>query len=258
MACWLSNRPEFHVADLAAAHLGVASFFVYPTYTVEQAEHALADAGARILITESAFLESACAVRQRGHTVLENIVVVDDGGSARTTDWQELLDLAPRNFDFDARMAAVQPGDVLTLIYTSGTTGAPKGVQLTHRNAVAQLAALSDRLRLADGISAVSWLPMAHVAERLCTHYLPITRGWRVTTCADAKLIVALLPDVRPQFFFSPPRLWEKLQAAVLARTGGEIPSASAAQASLEQLGLDQVRVAIVGAAPCSAEVIDF
>lgn len=124
----------------------------------------------------------------------------------------------------------MQPDDLATLIYTSGTTGPPKGVQLTHNNVVSQLTALGDRLGLPTGIRAISWLPMAHVAERLCTHFFPIARGWQVTTCSEPRAIATLLHEVRPGFFFSPPRLWEKLRSAVLAEadeaTRGEIESA--------------------------------
>src|SRR5206468_10671003 len=68
VACWLTNRPEFHAADIGAALLGAASFSIYPTYPVEQAAHVLWDAGSRVLITESAFLERALAVRASGAT----------------------------------------------------------------------------------------------------------------------------------------------------------------------------------------------
>jgi long-subunit acyl-CoA synthetase (AMP-forming) len=258
LACWLSNRPEFHVADTAAMHLGAASFSVYPTYTAAQAEHVIGDAGARILITEPQFLERALEVRDGGGTNLEPIVVVDDSADAGILEWDELPGCADPAFDFEAQVAAVRPEDLLTLIYTSGTTGPPKGVQITHRNVMTLLAAMSERLQLPDGIRAISWLPMAHVAERLCTHYFPIVHGWRVTTCPEPKTIAKLIAEVRPEFFFSPPRLWEKLRAGVLAKTGGEVPAGPAAQAALEQLGFDALRVAIVGAAPCPPEVIRF
>jgi long-subunit acyl-CoA synthetase (AMP-forming) len=151
----------------------------------------------------------------------------------------------------------VSPDDLLTLIYTSGTTGPPKGVQITHGNVMSLLASLSDRLGLPDGIRAISWLPMAHVAERLCTHYFPIVHGWSVTTCANPKAIAGLIPAVRPEFFFSPPRLWEKLRAGVLA-SSGDVPEGDAAAAALRAIGLDALRVAIVGAAPCPPEVVRF
>jgi long-chain acyl-CoA synthetase len=77
VALWLSNRPEFHVADTAATHLGAAPFSVYPTFTVEQGEHVIGDAGSRVLVTESAYLDTALAVRERGNTALELIVLVE-------------------------------------------------------------------------------------------------------------------------------------------------------------------------------------
>jgi long-subunit acyl-CoA synthetase (AMP-forming) len=97
MACWLSNRPEFHIADAAALHLGAASFSVYPTYTrPRQAEHVIGDAGARVLITEPQFLERALAVRDGGRTAVEPVVVVDDSADAETLDWAELPGCATR------------------------------------------------------------------------------------------------------------------------------------------------------------------
>jgi long-subunit acyl-CoA synthetase (AMP-forming) len=95
---------------------------------------------------------------------------------------------------------------------------------------------------------------MAHIAERLCTHYIPMALGSSVTCLENPRQIAAVLSEVRPQFFFSPPRLWEKLRAATMAQFGAS-PDRSQA---LAPLGLDQVRVAVVGAAPCPPEVVRF
>jgi long-subunit acyl-CoA synthetase (AMP-forming) len=246
IACWLTNRPEFHAADTGATLLGAASFSIYPTYTAEQAAHVLWDAGSSVLITEPAFLERALAVRASGATSLETIVCVGESPDG-TESWDDLLQRADDGADLRELGAAAQADDLLTIIYTSGTTGPPKGVELTHRNVLAQLEATSAGLGLTDRLRVISYLPMAHIAERLVTHYLPLGLGWRVTTCADARAIGALLPEVRPEVFFSPPRLWEKMRAASLAN-----------DLSPAALGLDAVRTAITGAAPCPAEVIEF
>jgi long-chain acyl-CoA synthetase len=206
-----------------------------------------------VLVTEPAFLEHALAVRDRGGTPLETIVLVD-GSHPEAVSWDELLASAPAAFDAATAAAAVGSGDLATLIYTSGTTGVPKGVELTHANVVAQCGALRETLGPEPGLRAISWLPMAHIAERLCTHYLPMQLGWSVTCLDQPRGIAALLPEVRPQFFFSPPRLWEKLRAATIARLG-EQPDGPEALAAL---GLEDVSVAIVGAAPCPAEVVEF
>lgn len=125
-------------------------------------------------MTEQRNLKSAREVRARANTALETIVVVDAPAAADAMGWAELSHLGWNGFDLESCAAAVRPDDLLTLIYTSGTTGAPKGVQLTHANVMAQLAAMQQRLGLTDGLSAISCLPMAHIAERQCTHYVPI------------------------------------------------------------------------------------
>ena len=90
---------------------------------------------------------------------------------------------------------------------------------------------------------------MADIAERLCTHYLPLVDGWQVTTCADPGAVAALLPDIRPEFFWAPPELWEKLRVSVLARFDGSPERAAADRAAaLAGIGLDHVRVAVVAA----------
>ena len=153
-----------------------------------------------------------------------------------------------------AATAAVSPDDLATLIYTSGTTGAPKGVELTHRNIMAMCAALTEALELQRHQRAISWLPVAHIAERLCTHYIATRLAWSVTCLSDPRAIATALPDVRPQLFFSLPRLWEKLRASIVARYGDD-PDGPAALASV---GLGATTSAVSGAAPCPPEVVAF
>src|SRR5918994_4083666 len=125
LAIMLTNRPDFHWFDSAALHLGATPFSIYNTYTPEQIQYQLADAEARIVVTERAF-----AGRLEGLEGVEHLIVVDEGGA----DHVEAQ--ADDGFDFDAAWRAVETDDILTLIYTSGTTGPPKGVQLTHRNLI--------------------------------------------------------------------------------------------------------------------------
>ena len=245
VALWLSNRPEFHVADVAAMLLGAVPFSVYSTFSVEEAEFVVGDAASRVLVTEQAYLEKALAIRAGGATSLELIVLVD-GAHAEALAWDELLAAAPAGLD-PAAAPELTAGDLATLIYTSGTTGAPKGVELTHGNIAAQCAALIEAFGVEPQQRAISWLPMAHIAERLVTHYLPMQLGWSITCLADPREIADVLPQVRPDFFFSPPRLWEKLRTVSVA-TG----------ATLEALGLDEVRIAVTGAAPCPPDVVEF
>jgi long-subunit acyl-CoA synthetase (AMP-forming) len=281
MAIMLTNRPEFHWFDSAAIHLGATPFSLYNTYTTEQIQYQVDDAGARILVTEEAFAE-----RAEGLEGIDHVVVVEQGLDAQT----------PADFDFEAAWRAVEPDDLLTLIYTSGTTGPPKGVQLTHSNLVAGISGFDQVIQFPDNGRVISWLPMAHIAERACSHYLPMFVGFSTTCCPDPRQVVFYLPEVRPSWFFAVPRIWEKLKAAIEAGIEAEEDAAKkqatqwaldvglrkvrAEQAGEEldeelaaehakadelvlskiraRLGLDAVESVNVGAAPTPREVIEF
>jgi long-chain acyl-CoA synthetase len=279
----LTNRPEFHWFDAAALHLRATPFSVYNTYAPEQIQYAVSDAGARIVVTEKAFED-----RVRGLEGVEHVIVVEDGGDVEQH--------ADRDFDFEAAWRAVEPEDVLTLIYTSGTTGPPKGVQLTHANLISGLHGFDQVIPFPAEGRVVSWLPMAHIAERACSHYLPMALGFTTTCCPDPRQVVAYLPEVRPTWFFAVPRIWEKLKAAIeagiahepdeqkkqatqwaldvglkkarLEQAGEAIPDELAAEHAKadelvlskirERLGFDRVESVNVGAAPTPPEVIEF
>jgi long-chain acyl-CoA synthetase len=234
MALMLTNRPEFHLLDAAAMHLGAVPFSIYNTSSPEQAEFLLRDSGAKIGVVEPSF-------RDRMST--EHVIEVD------------LLDELEGDpgFDFDAAWQAVEPEDVLTLIYTSGTTGDPKGVQLTHRNMTFTMDAYDQVLHFPRGGRVVSYLPMAHIAERNCSHYFPMAFGFTVTCCPNAREVVSYFPEVRPSWFFAVPRIFEKLKAAIESGPGVDDPAALR-----ESLGLDQLAALNVGAAPTPPEVIEF
>ena len=275
MAIMLTNRPEFHWFDAAAMHLGATPFSLYNTYTAEQIQYQVDHAEARIIVTERAFEERVRALQN-----LDHVIVVED---------DEVEPHAPPAFDFDAAWQAVQPDDLLTLIYTSGTTGPPKGVQLTHANLVAAINGFDQVIAFPEEGRVVSWLPMAHIAERACSHYLPMFVGFSTTCCPDPRQVVAYLPEVKPSWFFAVPRIWEKLKAAIEAGIAAEPDAAKkkATEWALDlgaaegrggedvgddydkadelvlskiraRLGLDQVESVNVGAAPTPPEVIEF
>jgi long-chain acyl-CoA synthetase len=287
----LTNRPEFHFVDTAALHLGATPFSVYATYTPDQIQYLASDAQNKILVTEQAFLETVRKVEG-----IETIVVIDgDAGDGEIT-LEQLEAGGDQDFDFEAAWQAVGPEDLLTLIYTSGTTGPPKGVQLTHDNLVSAVQAIDGVIPFPEDGRVISWLPYAHIAERACSHYLPLMLGFTTTDCPDPRQVVAYLPEVRPSWFFAVPRIWEKLKAVIeagveheedperkkavqdalavghevveLEQAGEEIPEELADRHRVadeqvlskirERLGFDQVESVNVGAAPTPPEVIKF
>ena len=294
-AILLTNRPEFHLVDLAIMQVGGTPFSIYPTYAPGQIAFVVQDADARILITEPSFLDNVLAARAELPN-LEHIIVLDTGGDA-PEGCVALEDVEGANPDFDveASVAAIQPDDVLTLIYTSGTTGPPKGVQLAHRNLLTAVSGIEEIVQFPAGSRVISWLPAAHIAERAAHHYLPIVFGLEVTSCPVAREVVSYLPAVHPQWFFAVPRIWEKLKAGLetmvaskpeeerkvaeafladaiekvrLEQRGEEVPADLAERVAVADremfsglrtmLGLDEIAAINVGAAPTPVEVLEF
>jgi long-chain acyl-CoA synthetase len=293
VALMLSNRPEFHICDLASMMLGATPFSIYNTYTAEQIAYIVGDAGASIVMCEQQFLPQVLKAREQ-LPGLEHVIVVD-GDPPRGTIALAQVEGANAGFDVDAAVARIKPTDLLTLIYTSGTTGPPKGVQLVHRNLLAAVEGLDELITFPRDGRVISWLPAAHVAERNAHHYLPIVFGLQITCCDDPRQVLSYLPEVRPSWFFAVPRIWEKLKAGLetmiagqpsqqrertqaaidaavrkvrLEQRGEDVPpelAQAVAEADAEifaglraMLGLDQVEAINVGAAPTPVEVLEF
>jgi long-subunit acyl-CoA synthetase (AMP-forming) len=292
VALMMTNRPEFHLVDTAAFHLGAVPFSVYNTFAAEQIIQVLANAGARVVVCEQQFAQRLLGVT--GGTAVEHVVCVD-GRPAGTVTLEELVAGGDPGFGFEARWRAVQPGDVLTLIYTSGTTGPPKGVEITHTQMLATMAAANALWPCGVGDRRICYLPMAHIVERAGSHYHAMFSGMQLTPLADLKALPAALAEVRPTSFFGVPRVWEKLQAQlealvtrepdqarrqavqealgvarqyVDAAEAGPVPAglAEAYRRADEQvlseirlaLGLDQIRFATCGGAPVAPESLKF
>jgi long-subunit acyl-CoA synthetase (AMP-forming) len=293
VAIMLSNRPEFHVVDLAAAMLGATPFSIYNTYPADEVAYLVRDAGSRVAIVEQAFAPVILQARA-DLPQLEHVIVVDGEAPAGTLALA-LLEGSGAGFDAAEAAAEIAPDDVLTLIYTSGTTGPPKGVQLTHHAVMYSAKAIEEIIPLEPGGRLLSWLPAAHVAERMAHHYIPIVYAGTITTCPDPSNVVSYLPQVRPTWFFAVPRVWEKLKAGLEAMQAGQpeearkplqdalaaslkrvrllqrgepVPSALEAQVAAADrqifahvrtmLGLDQAVAVNAGAAPTPVEVIEF
>ncbi|NQD90725.1 long-chain fatty acid--CoA ligase [Paenarthrobacter sp. CM16] len=217
VAIMLTNRPEFHLVDLAVMHLGALPFSIYNTSAKTQIEYLFSDAANRIVITERAFVDRLVAVRDGG-TQIDTIVVVD-GAPDGTTSLEDVEAAGDPDFDFDATWSTVRPDDILTLIYTSGTTGPPKGVELTHHNLMSQLRALQQAMPTTPGGRFVSFLPSAHIGDRWGAHYgALITWGFTVTTCPVGGELLDVVAQVRPTVFQPVPRIWEKAKAKVEAQ----------------------------------------
>jgi long-chain acyl-CoA synthetase len=241
VALMMNNRPEFFVADLAAATIGAVPFSIYQTLPPEQIRYVVGDAGARIAIIEREFVGPFMRARA-GLPRLATVIVVDDGDVPDTLAL-EAASTPPAGFDPEAAATAVGPDDLLTLIYTSGTTGPPKGVQLSHRNMFSLLRPSTSLFQLPEEGDVISWLPSAHIAERALNYYFPMLAGARITTCPDPRRIIDYLPKVRPAFFFAVPRIWEKIKAGLEARLASAPDDTRRSMEEAIAAGVERVRL---------------
>jgi long-chain acyl-CoA synthetase len=294
VALMLTNRPEFHVCDTAVLHAGATPFSVYNTNPADVLAYQFENAGNRVVICEKQFLPTVLAASGQAGKV-EHVICVD-GDADGAVSLATLESTPAAGFDFDATWQAVRPTDLLTIVYTSGTTGPPKGVELTHLNFLENARIIDDFGGVGAEDRVISYLPDAHAANRWFAHYTSLLYGVPVTTVPDVKQVISALIEVRPTGFLGVPRIWVKLKAALeqrledepsrvkrnLARwafaTGRAKARAESADRPLgvlgaiqyqladrlvlskvrAQLGMDQVRIAVTGAAPIPPDVHEF
>src|SRR5437763_6325700 len=234
----LPNVPECHLVDYAAIHLGAVPCTIYDTSPAEQVRHQLANADARVIVTQEAFLEKVDEAAA-GLPGLDRVIVTD-GGPARLT-LADVEDAAADDFDFEAAWRAVGAEDLATMIYTSGTTGPPKGAQWAHRTVMAQQRALDAALPMPTE-AVISFLPMAHAGGRITAHYMALAYGACITACPDLRELPTYLAHVHPDAVFAVPRLWEKFQVAVEGLVASMEGEDGARAARALEVGLERVK----------------
>jgi long-chain acyl-CoA synthetase len=235
VALMLRNRPEHVIADLGAVHLGATAVSLYNTLAAEQVGYVAGHCGAKVAVVEDrAFVERWEKVRA-DLPALRFVVMLADADAFAGYDWVLSWDdlvgrgrqaLAAAPDAFEAAWRRVEPDDPATLIYTSGTTGPPKGVVVTHRNALwtaASVARWSAGAEEQPGNARyLSYLPLAHSFERLCGHYNALFGAFHVHFCPEVLQVMRYLPEVRPSTFVAVPRLWEKAYAGINAALAAE------------------------------------
>ncbi|GAA1861815.1 AMP-dependent synthetase/ligase [Actinomadura bangladeshensis] len=259
VALMMPNRSEHVLADLGAVHAGGIPTTVYATLAPDQVAFVAGHCAARYAVLDGRDqLDRWQPVLDR-LPELRTIIVVDAAACPpgdRYLTWDAFTALGRERLaadpaEIDRRWRAVKPGDTVTLLYTSGTTGDPKGVLITHSMVLHESAMVRRSSVLPDHPAGVSYLPFAHIADRVLSYYLPVTLASHIHFCPDPTQLGAVLKDVRPHSFFGVPRIWEKLMAGIQAVLSAEPDEAKkqAVAAALEA-GRAHVRAQEFGNTP--------
>jgi long-chain acyl-CoA synthetase len=230
VAIMATNRPEHVLADQGAVHAGATPTTFYFTLAPEQIRYAAGHCEAKVAVLEDRDMLKRWQEIREDLPALAHLVLLDgaqDGDGAGVLGWDELVRrgreaLAADRAAFEELAGRVSPEDNATLLYTSGTTGPPKGVLLTHHNLLYQCTALERLTGLEPGGSSVSYLPLAHIAERVLSIYTPLMRRSHVWFCPDPTQAVEYVREARPTLFFGVPRVWEKVRAGIEAKLAAE------------------------------------
>jgi long-chain acyl-CoA synthetase len=282
------NRVEWLYADLGAQSLGARSVGIYQTNPAADVAYILQDSRSVVLFCEDQEqVDKAVAIVGETPTV-KHVVVFEPRGTADASDsrlvpWQDFLargkGLAGNDRTFEDRLAKLDPAAPSMVVYTSGTTGHPKGAMISSQNVLEVANALHDMMGYSENDTVLSYLPLCHVAEKILSLFLPLTTGAIVHFGEAMETVQADLREVSPTVFLGVPRIWEKMHAQVTVRMQDSSwlkrtlfdrftrkpPKNKLVRAIAdflvyrplqERLGLRNVRVALTGAAPISADLI--
>jgi long-chain acyl-CoA synthetase len=212
-----STRAEWTLADLGALWAGTTVVPIYDTNAPEECECVLAHSASRAVFCEDAAqLEKVDSVRERCPQLEHRILLTGATADAITLDELRERGRALDEPIAATRSAAAEPGDVATLVYTSGTTGPPKGCMLTHANLLSTIEMYRDRLELGPDMRAYLFLPLAHALARVTQLVVLSVGGEIVFWRGDPTRIVDELTEAGPTHFPSVPRIFEKVHTAVL------------------------------------------
>ncbi len=293
-----NNRAEYNIIDMATMAAGAVAVPIYSTNSAEQVQYILEHCEAKVIFCDDEGQLAKVNEVRDSLADLKKVVSLFSADDADTS-YDQLLEAgksitASDSGAYDRACVDIKADDLACLIYTSGTTGSPKGVMLSHSNIMWTCNSLLQVFH-PPVARFLSFLPMAHIAERMVSHYAMIHLGGETCFGGGAPTLREDLAAVRPTLFFAVPRVFEKVEVALKQRfseltgvqkvlvdkalhVGTRVVEAqqSGQSAGLvdnvlhtvldkivfgkvrREIGLDKVEVLISGAAPIHSETLTF
>jgi long-chain acyl-CoA synthetase len=194
---------------------------LYTTDSLANIAYILGDSGTAILLVESEAQWAALVPHRDTFPALEKVLCLQrtdtatEGTAPAFACVDEWLAEAGAGGDAHDEGPAEDPGALATIVYTSGTTGRPKGVMLSHRNVISNIAAVLARVPVYLDDVFLSFLPVSHAFERTTGYYLPVATGSCVAYARSVRDLPADLLTVGPTVLISVPRIYERVYAKV-------------------------------------------
>ncbi len=219
-----NNRPEWNFVDMGSSQAGIVHVPIYPTISNEEYEHILNHSEARLVFVSDKLLYAR--IKPMVDKIPNIIGCYSFNDIEGVPNWKELIEkgkgeVQNMKLALEEIKHSVKPDDLVSIIYTSGTTGLSKGVMLSHKNFISNVLALQHCFNLDNTDTALSFLPLSHVYERLVGYYYQYI-GVSIYYAENMGTIGDNLKEIKPTVFVSVPRVIEKTYDKILA-TGRDL-----------------------------------
>lgn len=252
------NCAQWLISDLAISMANHVSIPIYPSLNDESINQILVHSESKAIIVGK--LDNYESQKQGIPKI--PIIGMKEYGINEKISWEDIVSKELKEIE----LPKLDSSELHTIIYTSGTTGTPKGVMHTIGNFMNSINTLTPVLNLCKHPRFFSYLPLAHVAERLIWTYA-LSLGGSLRFPDSLATFATDLEETQPQAFFAVPRIWTKFQEKILEKIPQKklsfllsIPILNKIIKSKLQkkLGLKECQIAISAAAPLAKDVIDW
>ena len=244
-----STGPAWCYCDVGGLLAGAVTLGAYPTLTPKQLGYILDHADTKVAFVEGIEEVSKILARRDELTKLEKVIVWNTTGVEslmQAHKWlvpfEQVLQTPVDRAAIQSRVSAVDPNSTAIIVYTSGTTGPPKGAMISHDNILAVMRDQDEAFSINEGDVGLSFLPMAHVAERVLAFYGRINTGMSTYFASSIAKVLEEVVEVKPTIFGSVPRIFEKAYAKIMSTVEQAPPSRQRIFRWAERVGREAVQ----------------